>query len=70
MRFQLRVLLGLVGIGAVILGAQLYLNVTKGMSLTDVEAFIAGMKSIVIASAVMAGGLWLSAKTLLPKKTA
>lgn len=70
MRLQLRVFAALMGIGAIILGARWYLHVTKGVPLTDADAFMNSLKSVAIASVVMASGIGLSIKAFLPKQSA
>ncbi len=66
MRIQLRAFAALIGIAAVVLGAQWYLTVTSGLSLTNVDTFIQSMKSVTIASVVISGGLWVSVKAIFP----
>ncbi len=62
MRLQTRILLLLLGIGAVVLGGQWYLAATQNPTLTDPDAFIASMKSVALASVVLAGGMWVAIK--------
>lgn len=70
MHVSTRAFIALIGIGAVVLGAQWYLTATQANPLTaGPEAFISSMKSVLLASAVLAGGMWLSIKTIFPKRS-
>ena len=70
MRLQIRAFVALVGLGAVALGAQMYLNIVHGTSLSNIDSFMASLKSLLIASVIVSGGMWLSVRAIIPKNTA
>lgn len=57
MQFHTKLLVLLLAVGAIVLGARMYTSTANGLSPTNIGAFIGGMRSILIASLMVTGGL-------------
>lgn len=70
MQFHTKLLVLLLAVGAIVLGARMYISTANGLSPTNIDAFIGGMRSILIASLMVTGGTWLVTKLVFPSRSA